>query len=85
VVSEPSTPLTLTIQYDEAALPIYLHEEDLEVRRYDGDVGAWVALTTVSRDLVNDRLSVLLDHFSEFALLGEKEYRLYLPLVVRGG
>lgn len=85
VVSEPSKPLTLTIQYDEAALPIYLHEEDLEVRRYDGDVGAWVALTTVSRDLVNDRLSVLLDHFSEFALLGEKEYRLYLPLVVRGG
>jgi branched-chain amino acid transport system substrate-binding protein len=85
VVSEPSTPLTLTIQYDEAALPVYLHEEDLELRRYDGDLDEWVALTTVARDLPADRLSVLLDHFSEFALLGEKEYRLYLPLVLRGG
>lgn len=82
-VGEPSSPLTLTVAYDEAALPAYLHEEDLEVRRYDGDLGDWVALTTIERDLVNDRLIVLLDHFSEFALLGPVR-RVYLPLVVRG-
>lgn len=82
-VSEPSSPLTLTVAYDEAALPAYLQEEDLEVRRYDGDLGDWVALTTIERDLVNDQLIVLLDHFSEFALLGPVR-RVYLPLVVRG-
>jgi hypothetical protein len=82
VVSKPANSLTLTVRYDESALPAYLHEEGLKVRRYDGDLDDWVALTTIDPDLENDRLTVLLDHFSEFALMGPVE-RIYLPLVLR--
>jgi len=82
VVSELSSPLTLTVGYDESALPAYLHEEDLEVRRYDEATAGWVALPMIERDMVNDQLTVLLDHFSEFALLGPVK-RVYLPVVMR--
>jgi branched-chain amino acid transport system substrate-binding protein len=74
-------PLTLTIQYDEAALPPQLDEAHLEVHRYDAELG-WMPLPVVGRDLANDRLSVLLDHFSDFALLGPVE-RIYLPVISR--
>ena len=75
-------PLTVTIQYNEDDLPSYLDEADLEVRRYDVGLEEWVPLQVVSRDLANDQITVLLDHFSEFALLVPVKH-VYLPLVLR--
>jgi hypothetical protein len=72
----------MTIHYDEDALPSYLKEENLEVRRYDEASGDWVPLEVMNRNLERDRITVRLDHFSEFALLGPVK-RIYLPIVLR--
>jgi len=79
-----STPLTLTIHYNEAALIPHLREGELQVHRYDADIEDWVPLPIVARDWANNTITVLLDHFSEYALLGpiDRE-RVYLPLVMR--
>ena len=82
VVTNPSHPVTMTIRYDEDALPSYLDEEDLTLRRYDEDLEDWIDVTVKSRDVERDRITVLLDHFSEFALLAPVN-RIYLPLVLR--
>ena len=50
--------------------------------RYDEATAGWEALPMIERDMVNDQLTVLLDHFSEFALLGPVK-RVYLPMVMR--
>ena len=76
-----SSPLTLTVSYDEEQLPAGMDENDLEIRRYDTDLGEWVALTLISRDTVADTLSVLLDHFSEFALMAPKGFKVCLPFI----
>jgi hypothetical protein len=75
---------TLTLQYDDGALPNGIAEADLELRRYDADSGQWQALALLSHDLDNDTLTVLVTDFSEFALLAEKtDYLLYVPLLRR--
>jgi len=81
-IIEPEPPFTLTVQYDESSLPSGMNELQLKLYRYDTASGNWVALTVVSREILNDTITVLLDHFSEFALLGEN-YKVYLPIVVR--
>jgi hypothetical protein len=79
-----SPPISLTVAYDEAALPLGVDEADLELRRYDLDLGDWVPLTVINRDLTANTLTVLLDHFSEFALLGVREvkFEVYLPVLM---
>jgi hypothetical protein len=53
------------------------------VRRYDQILGEWVSLALVGQDAGADTITVRFDHFSEIALLGPLEYRLYLPIVLR--
>jgi hypothetical protein len=85
-IIEPSTPITLTVYYDESALPLGIDEALLELRRYDEVEGEWLALSVVSRDLAADTIMVLLDHFSEFALLLAEpsvvDQMIYLPIVI---
>ena len=69
------------VSYDEENLPAGIDENDLEIRRYDTDFGEWVALTLISQDTVANTLSVLLDHFSEFALMAPKGFKVCLPFV----
>ena len=80
-----SPPLTLTVSYDESALPDNMDEADLEVYHYDTGLSDWVALTVISRDLDADTITVELDHLSEFAILApvDRETQLFLPLVFR--
>jgi hypothetical protein len=73
----------LTLHYDEGQLPPGTVEAELTLQRYDEDAGAWVPLVVISRNLDADQLVVALDHFSEFALLVELEYRLFMPLITR--
>jgi branched-chain amino acid transport system substrate-binding protein len=82
-VTELSEPLTLTIRYSEDAFPPHIAEDKLEVRRYDQILGEWVSLALVGQDAGADTITVRFDHFSEIALLGPLEYRLYLPIVLR--
>ena len=77
---------TLTIQYDESALPPGTDEATLELRRYDEASETWLVLAVLARDLENDTITVSLDHFSKYALLVEAadtDYPIYLPLMVR--
>jgi hypothetical protein len=85
-IVEPGAPITLTVHYDENALPLGMDESLLELRRYDETNREWVALSIVSRDLVADSISVYIDHFSAFALLWVEptvvEQMIYLPIVL---
>ncbi len=63
-----SPPMTLTVSYDESELPNGLDEVYLKVSRYDVDLIDWVALPVINRDLPGDKITVTLDHFSEFIL-----------------
>jgi hypothetical protein len=78
----PTTPLTLIIHYNDADLPPGTIEGSLKLYRYDETLSAWVALTVLSRDTAANTLTVLLDHFSEFALMAGK-YKIFLPVVLR--
>jgi hypothetical protein len=78
-----SPPLTLTVHYADADLPVGTDEESLDLYRWDEDSGQWVALTVLQRDTVTNTLTVALDHLTEFALLASEDRRVYLPLVMR--
>jgi len=82
-VIDLSHPMTLTVHYDQDALPPGTNEATLEIMRYDSVLEDWVALTLIERDTAANTIIVLLDHFSEFALLTPKTWRLYLPLITR--
>lgn len=85
-IIEPDEPFTLTIHYDESALPAGTDETTLELYRYDADSEIWLALIVLARDPENDTLTVRLDHFSKFVLLVEAadtSYQINLPLVIR--
>jgi uncharacterized repeat protein (TIGR01451 family) len=81
-ILELSEPLTMTLSYNEENLPPGLDESDLEIRRFDVDLVEWVALPLISRDIVGNTITVLLDHFSEFALMVPEGYAIYLPLTM---
>jgi len=76
-------PITLTVSYDPALLPLGAREADLQLRRYDSGLGSWVPLTVVGRDTDANTLTVRLDHFSDFALLVPETQKVYLPAIIR--
>ena len=78
--------MTLTVGYDEGQLPVGMDEAELEIYRYDVSLDEWVALTLIERDTVANTITVLLDHFSEFAIAGPGvPYRIMLPLILKDG
>jgi uncharacterized repeat protein (TIGR01451 family) len=81
------TPITLTIVYGETDVAgIGQREEGLELRYWDGD--EWQSdsgnVVVVSRDTEQNRLVVTIGHLTEFALIGQAGFEIYLPLVIRG-
>jgi len=77
---------TLTIHYSEADWQAAgISEAGLNLIYWNGS--QWAALLPCvgcGVDTVNNVLTVVLDHFTEFALVGSR-YQLYLPLVRKGG
>jgi hypothetical protein len=84
-VTSFSTPMTLTVSYDESKLPPFLNEADLQVYRYDVGIPDLVPFPVINRDLVADKITVALDHFSEFILAAPRsiKYPGFFPLLVR--
>lgn len=82
-----SPPLTAVVNYDPLLIPDGIEEETLLVYRFDESTGTWQSLTTVSRDLKNNQITVQIGHFSNFAIGSEGAVQetptLYLPIVVR--
>jgi oligopeptide transport system substrate-binding protein len=82
---QPGYAYTVTAAYSDTELGPTA-EDTLGLYRWDESGGAWTQQGVSSSVSTTDNVvTARVDHFSEFALLGEKEYRLHLPLVLRGG
>jgi ELWxxDGT repeat protein len=91
-ITQFAQPYTLTISYtDEQLAALSIDEADLNLAFWDGS--AWVNVLPCDGcgvDTVNNRLTAMLDHFTEFALfsgelpaVGDGKSRVYLPLTQR--
>ncbi len=84
-VTQFAQPYSLVVNYTDAELAaLGLSESSLNLAFWDGS--AWTNLLPCagcSVDTVNNTVTVKLNHFTEFAMLGAVEYKSYLPLVWR--
>jgi len=82
-VTQFNTPVTLLLEYTDAELAERgISEDTLNVAWWDG--AAWVNLLPCAGcgvDTVNNRVTVLVGHFSEFSLTGSAQ--IFLPTVTR--
>lgn len=61
-----------------------IDESSLNVAFRNGTLWADILpCTGCGVDIVNNRVTVVLDHFTEFALIGDTKPRLFLPIVSR--
>ncbi len=87
VVTQFAQPLTLTINYpsDAELSNMGIDENDLTLSYWDGS--QWQSVypcTGCSFNASQNRITVLIDHFTEFALVAEiPEYPVFLPMIVR--
>jgi len=84
-----TVPITLEIDYDPEDV-IGINEEELILYLWDTSAETWMdaaetcsPTSTYIRDLINTKLTLEICHLTEFALMGESQYWIYLPLVVR--
>jgi hypothetical protein len=89
-VSEFSAPYTLTVNYSDGQLAGQgIDEAGLGLAYWNGET--WVEILPCAGcqvDLVRNQVRVVLDHFSEFALVGDTPVaatssRIYLPIIRR--
>lgn len=75
---------TITLQYTDAHV-IGLQEDKLLLQVWNASAGAWedAACGPYVRYPEANRLAVPICHLSRFALFGPRDYRIYLPAVVR--
>ena len=82
----PGAPVTLTIRYDEADIA-GVDESTLQLLVWNS--GAWMPADTCGdyvRDVDNNVLEVVLCHFSDYVLVGERaadEQKLHLPIILK--
>jgi uncharacterized repeat protein (TIGR01451 family) len=76
-----SVPVTITLTYDPDNLG-GVPEDSLELSFWDGSGWSTDGITIIERDTANDRLTVTIEHLTDFALLGRYS-QLYLPLILR--
>ncbi|MEM7032801.1 MAG: Ig-like domain-containing protein [Chloroflexota bacterium] len=76
-------PVTLIVTYDPTELE-GINVETLTLLFWNEDTQMWSSdgITIIDHDLVNHRLTVTIDHLTEFGLFGE-EHKLFLPTVLR--
>lgn len=83
LITDLTHPITLTLSYDEDTLPLGMAEEDIELSRFDTGLNDWVVLPGLV-DVDANTLTVVLDHLSEFALIGPRiDTLILLPLIFR--
>jgi len=80
-VRQFSRPLTITVHYTDADVG-GLKRETLRLWTREGPGQSWAMLGEPAR-VMSGALSFTTTHFSQFALFGEAEYRLYLPSITR--
>jgi hypothetical protein len=88
-VTQFKQPYTLTLKYDDADWQNAGIADESDLNLYYWNGSAWVGILPCagcSLDTANNKLTVVLDHLTEFALLalasgGEK--KVYLPLIIK--
>jgi branched-chain amino acid transport system substrate-binding protein len=78
-----SSPMTITIEYENENVA-GVNASTLVLYTWTGS--QWVDADPCGgyiRDVDNNILKIIICHFSDYVLLGEREYRIYLPLVLR--
>ncbi|MDO8473308.1 MAG: cohesin domain-containing protein, partial [Dehalococcoidia bacterium] len=82
LVTTFAKPFTITVQYLDADV-VGMNELDLKLYYWNPETGQWVAIPTVV-DAENNILTAVLSHLTRFAVLYQTQYRLFLPVVLRG-
>ena len=74
-----SPPLEVTVRYDPTLLPDNLPEQALQLYYFDETRAEWVKIEIAERDLVNNEITVLLSHFTDFAVAGSND--VFIPFL----
>jgi hypothetical protein len=87
-VTQFALPYTITIAYQDSDWQNagITNENTLNLYYYNTTLSQWVGILPCagcSLDTVNNRLTIVLDHFTEFALMAKSSYVIYLPLIKR--
>jgi len=78
--------VAVTMSYSETLLALLgIDEEDILPAYLSTTTGRWTAPESYVVDITNDEVTLYIDHFTEFGLLGAPsiESKIYLPLVMR--
>ena len=78
----PQTSYELTVTYAQASVPRHLDESTLALYVWNGV--AWMREPTSQVDVEANVVKATPDHFSVWALLGERSHSVYLPLIQGG-
>jgi hypothetical protein len=76
-------PLTATIAYADAEVA-GLDEDTLELWVGDGAEWSTEGISVTGRYTAANQLEATVPHLSHFAVFGDQEWRIFLPLVMRG-
>jgi hypothetical protein len=74
-------PITLTLEYNDEAVG-NLNEGSLELRYWDETRLEWLPAGMAIPDPDNNRLVVVIDHLTEFAVFSNSDNKVYLPLII---
>jgi len=78
-----SNPMTITIEYEDEDVA-GIDESTLTLYTWNGS--QWVDAEPCGgyiRDLYNNILKIIICHFSDYVLLGERQYTIYLPIILK--
>jgi hypothetical protein len=75
-------PVTITIEYSDEDVE-GLVEDELTLQYWDGSTWGDAACGDYDRDREANVISVPICHLSDFALFGEKETVIYLPIILK--
>ena len=79
-----SAPMTVTIQYNDADI---VGIDEATLRFYTWNGSQWVDAQPCGgylRDSTNNVLQAIICHFSDYVLLGESKWSVYLPIILKG-
>ena len=74
-------PFTITMEYDDADVE-GIDEASLKLHYWNPTPGQWQEIPA-EVDAVRNTITAFLDHLTEFAVLGESQYLIYLPTTLR--
>ena len=75
-------PFTITLRYRDGDIA-GLSESTLALLYWDGSAWSSDGIVLVWRNLSGNQVAFTVDHLSDFALVAEESYTVYVPLVLK--